>query len=411
MSSIITRTLSNGLDVLVEPIAGVESVGLTWLVPAGHGHDPIERLGLGELTSEMLLRGTGKHDARQQADEFDLVGASRSISSGVRFTRLGATVLGSNLERTLELLVDSVRTPRLGEDALAPSRELCLQAIESVADDPQQRCSIAARERHFPGAFGRSGMGTREGLEAASLDDVRSFWRDLARPGGSILGVAGAVDADEVCKQLESLLGDWSGEAPEPDAGAAGAGGYGHIEDASNQVQVIVMHDAPPAPAQDAVLERVALSVLSGGMSGRLFTEVREKRGLCYAVNAGYRGDRDRGWVSAYVGTTPERAQESLDVLVAELHRINETGAEQDEFDRAMAGLKSRIVFAGESTGARGSAIATDHHAFGRARTLDEQAEEIAGVTLDRLNTYLKARELGPLSIQTLGPSPLTPPA
>lgn len=407
MSSIVQHTFSNGLRAVIEPIAGVESVGINWMVPAGHGHDPADRLGLSDLTSEILLRGSERHDAREQADEFDLVGASRSVSTGVRFMRFTATALGDNLPRTLELVADSVRRPRLGEEALAPSRELCLQAIESLADDPQQRCSIAANERHFPEPYGRSGMGTREGLRAATIDDVRAFWGDRARPGGSIIGIAGSVNPEGTIRQLESMLGDWSGETPEPSPAPASARGVGHIEDASNQVQIMVLHDAPPAGHDDAVLERVALSVLSGGMSGRLFTEVREKRGLCYAVNAGYRADRDRGWVSAYVGTTPERAQESLDVLVAELRRINETGAEPGEFERAVAGLKSRIIFSGESSAARAASIATDLHALGRPRTLDELGEEIDGVTLERLNAYLRARSLGELTVQTLGPAPL----
>ena len=408
MSTIVNHTLSNGLSVVIAPIARDESVGLNWLVPAGHGHDPADRLGLGELTSEMLLRGSTHHDARAQADEFDLVGASRSASVGVRFMRLGATALGANLARVLELVGDSVLRPRLSDDAFEPSRELCLQAIESLADDPQQRCSISANERHFPDPYGRSGMGTREGLAAATARDVRTFWSTRAAPGASILGIAGAVDVDATLTLLEEMLGDWSGAGSEPPAGAPGGRGLDHIEDESNQVQIVVLHDAPAAGDEASVLERVALSVLSGGMSGRRFTEVREKRGLCYAVSAGYRADRDRGWVSAYVGTTPERAQESLDVLVAELRRSNETGGEPEEFASAVAGLKSRIVFSGESSGARAGAIATDLHALGRPRSLEEQAAEIDGVTLDRLNAYLKGRQLGTLTVQTLGPAPLT---
>src|ERR1043165_6716293 len=120
-------------------------------------------------------------------------------------------------------------------------------------------------------------------------------------------------------------------------------------------------------------------------MSGRLFTEVREKRGLCYSVSASYRGDRDYGVVMGYVGTTPERAQESLNVLFAELERIQTPAGkvEKDEFDRAKIGMKSRLVFSGESTGARAGALAGDWHRLGRARTLEEMAAEIDKVTLE----------------------------
>ncbi|MEL6797289.1 MAG: insulinase family protein, partial [Planctomycetota bacterium] len=152
--------------------------------------------------------------------------------------------------------------------------------------------------------------------------------------------------------------------------------------------------------------------VLSGGMSGRLFTEVREKRGLCYAVSAGYRGDDRFGAFSAYVGTTPERAQESLDVLTAELRRIRtpEGAVTADEFERARTGMRANIVFHGESTAARASALVADYQKLGRARTLDEMTAAIDAVTLDSLNEHLAETPLGGATLQTLGPKELTPP-
>jgi predicted Zn-dependent peptidase len=147
-------------------------------------------------------------------------------------------------------------------------------------------------------------------------------------------------------------------------------------------------------------------------MSSRLFTEVREKRGLCYSVNASYTPTRETGTVTAYVGTTPERAQESLDVLCAELERINgDAPITREEFDRAVNGIKSRIVFSGESTRARARALAADYHNRGAARSLDEFAAQVDAVTLDALNEYASKRTLGKLTIQTVGPTPLTPPA
>src|SRR5262249_20562126 len=135
--------------------------------------------------------------------------------------------------------------------------------------------------------------------------------------------------------------------------------------------------------------------------------------GLCYSVSAGYKGDRDFGGVTAYVGTTPQRAQESLDVLLAELRRIqNEAGAvTKEEFSRAIVGMKSRLVFSGESSAARALAIGADFFRLGRCRTLEELSREVDAVTLERVNEYLGRRQLGRTTIQTVGPAPLTPPA
>ncbi len=142
-------------------------------------------------------------------------------------------------------------------------------------------------------------------------------------------------------------------------------------------------------------------------MGSRLFTEVREKRGLCYAVYAGYVGQRDYGAVLSYAGTTtPTRAQDTLDVLRGEHERMRE-GVEDDEFDRAVIGMKSRLVMQGESTAARARAVVTDQFIYGRPRSLDEQTKEIDGVTEEALRRYAAEHPPGPMTIVTIGPKAL----
>jgi predicted Zn-dependent peptidase len=172
------------------------------------------------------------------------------------------------------------------------------------------------------------------------------------------------------------------------------------------------MHDAPTESHPDSLLEKIVMTVLSGGMAGRLFTEVREKRALCYSVNASYSGDKDHGTVSAYVGTSPDRAQESLNVLYEELMKLRtpEGAVTPDEFSRAVVQMKSSLVFSGESTAARAVSLAYDYRRLGHARSLEELAVAIDAVTLDQLNDYVRRRAMGRLTIQTLGPAPLTPP-
>lgn len=413
MTRIVTRTLACGLPLIVETMPGVRSAGMTWLVPAGTATEPQERQGIASIWAELLLRGAGKLRSREHADAVDRLGVTRSTDVGSYHLRLGATMVGERLSDALPLLVDMILRPRMDADSIEPTRDLALQAIESLKDDPQQRASVAARARHFPTPLNRSAPGVREGVAAVTRDDLVDGWKARARPGGSILAFAGSVDADAVAAQLDRLLKGWEGSAESFTLGPAPGRGYAHEQDRTNQVQIILLHDAPAEPEPASILEKVAGSVLSGGMAGRLFTEVREKRGLCYAVHAGYSSGRDFGSVVAYVGTTPERAQQSLDVLHAELTRIN-TGSgavTEDEFRRAVVGMKSRLVFSGESTGARAAALAYDLHRIGRARGLEELASAIDGVTLDQLNAFLRRRSLGRVTIQTLGPTALTPPA
>lgn len=401
-----------GLRVVVEPIPGVRSAAVTWLVPGGAAYDPRDRLGRAALWSELLLRGAGDLDSRAQADAFDRLGALRSADAGALFIRLSLTCLGTRLAEAFPLLADMVRRPRMDAGSIEPSRELALAALDALRDDPMERAVIDARARHLPPPLGRSTLGTREGLAALTREELVMGWRQVALAGGSILAVAGAVDPDAVRRLVDRTLGDWAGRVEEPRPEGEAPGGYAHQPDQTAQVQIVVLHEAPPEPHADSLTEKVVLSVLSGTMSGRLFTEVRERRGLCYAVHARYSGDRDFGMVTADVGTTPDKAQQALDVLVGELTRINTPGGAvtADEFRRAVVGMKSRLVFAGESTAARASAMASDVHRLGRARTLDEILDALSAVTLDQVNAYLARRRLGRVTIQTLGPTPLTPP-
>jgi predicted Zn-dependent peptidase len=321
-------------------------------------------------------------------------------------------MLGERFMDALPLFVDMVLRPRMDDDAVEPCRDLALQAIASLKDDPQERAMLLARQRHHKPPFNRSGLGTEDGLNSLDRSDLSDGWRAVAKPGRAIFAAAGAINADAIERALNDLLSDWSGTTQEPKPESSAPRGYHHENDESNQVQIVLAHDAPPETSADCVLERLAVSVLSGGMSGRLFSEVREKRGLCYSVSAGYRADRDYGIVTAYVGTTPERAQESLDVLVGELNRLNSVEGKitLDEFHRAKVGMKSGLVFSGESTGSRAIGLASDYRKLGRARSLDELAAEVDAVTLDQLNAYVATRSLGRVTIQTLGPKAMNPP-
>ena len=129
-----------------------------------------------------------------------------------------------------------------------------------------------------------------------------------------------------------------------------------------------------PLGDEDYYDVRVAVSVLSGGMSARLFTEVREKRGLCYAIGARYHGLKDAAGLLCYAGTTPEKAQETLDVIVAEFNRLSE-GITEEEIQRAKVGLKSALIMQSESSGARAGGIGSDYHLLCRVRSLDEIKE------------------------------------
>jgi predicted Zn-dependent peptidase len=151
------------------------------------------------------------------------------------------------------------------------------------------------------------------------------------------------------------------------------------------------------------------VGVLSSGSSSRLFTEVREKRGLCYTVYASLHTQRDRASVLCYAGTTAERAQETLDVTVNELQRLGQ-GIQQAELNRLKARIKSSLIMQQESTSARSGALARDWYHLGRARTLDEVGRRVDELSADSINAFLKKNPPSDLLVVTLGPEPLKVP-
>jgi predicted Zn-dependent peptidase len=389
-TSIRVRILECGMPLLVEEMAGVRTAAVSWLLPCGNATDPDGEAGDGwsSMLAELAQRGAGERDSRAFSDALDRAGVQRAVSPAAIHTVVSGTTLGTLLPQALPLLADLVVRPHLPGEALDAVRSLAIQSLESLQDDPQHRVTLRLRERHLPPPFNRSGYGNRDAFERAEIGALRADWSRRVRPVGSILSIAGAVKADEVAKQLDVLLRGWHGESVDARATGDAVGGELHEQDESNQTHIAVGLRAPSEREPDSLLCRLATNILGAETSSRLFTEVREKRGLCYSVNAGYAGGRDRGMVALYAGSTPERAQETLDTMMEELERF-EHGVDSGEFRRAVVGMKSRLVMQGESTAARAAALGSDWYRLGRCRSLGELSSEVEAVSLDRLNDWI----------------------
>ncbi|HWB18855.1 MAG TPA: pitrilysin family protein [Phycisphaerales bacterium] len=409
MAGIFTTTLSNGLTVILEEIPGVSSAALHWAVPCGSATDDADRQGASAMMAEMLLRGAGRLSSREHSDAMDRLGVQRSTGVRVHHLCIDATLMGGMLHESLSLIMDMVRAPMMQAEALEPVRSLCLQGLEGLDDDPQQRAMLRVRERHIAPPFNRHGFGTADGLQSVTIQMLTESWARFGTPAGSIFAIAGALNARDTLKILENLAHGWQGHAQEPRKTALPESGYEHMAQSTAQVHLAMAWDAPREAHAHSMLERLAVSVLSGSTSGRLFTEVRQRRSLCYSVGASYRAGRDAGVVSLYAGTTPERAQETLDVCVQEVIRMKQ-GVTLAEFQRAVTGLKSHVVMQGESTMARAAALSHDFFRIGRARSLEEICAQVDAISHDQLNDYLRTRETPKFSIVSIGPDPMNVP-
>ncbi|HEY3394073.1 MAG TPA: pitrilysin family protein [Lacipirellulaceae bacterium] len=409
-NAIFSHTLANGMVLVGEPTQSLESAAFTFLLPAGCSHDPANRAGLASLTAEMMLRGAGPRDSRTWVADLENLGVERGESVGVAQATFSGATLRDNLPAALVLFADLIRRPHLPPDQLDAGRNTCLQELRSIDDEPSHKLMIELRRRRYPDPWGRSSHGEEKPLRATTINDVRQFHARHYRPGGTILAVAGNFDWRRLCDHVEQLFGDWqSGDAGEPSSANGKAAGN-HIPFESSQSHVGIAYPTIPYKHPDYFQAWAAVGVLSSGSSSRLFTEVREKRGLCYTVYASLHTQRDRASVLCYAGTTAERAQETLDVTVSELLRLGD-GIQQNELQRLKARIKSSLIMQQESTSARSGALARDWYHLGRARSLDEVGQLVDQLSAETINAFLSANRPRDLLVVTLGPQPLEIPA
>jgi predicted Zn-dependent peptidase len=402
-------TLSNGLTLLVESMPSVRSAALTLLTPVGAASDPADALGSANVLADWMTRGAGERDNRALTDYLDSLGVQRSTSAETVFMRCSASMLSDKLPQVLPVYADMLQRPMLPDAGFEPARDLAMQQLDAIEDEPAQKLNMLIKARHFPEPFGRPVVGTKEHLQKLTAAALRKDFHSRCSARGSILAIAGAVEFAQVRDWVQQHFGSWQSRPAVPPPVQAAAGGVWHEQQASNQVQIGLAFDAIAESDPDSIVLQLAMNILSGGMGARLFSEIREKQGLCYAVSAGYMSLKHAGAVLGYAGTVPERAQQTLDSFLHELQRFS-LGAQQDELDRAQVGMKARVIMNGESSAARAGAIASDFYHYGRPRTLDELRQRIQSVDLQRLNAFLNTHRPEKMTVVTIGPAPLAVP-
>lgn len=407
--SIFSHTYRGGLVLVAEEMKSLESAAFTFLLPAGCARDPARRNGLAALCCELSMRGSGPRDSRQFVHDLERLGVEHGEAVSTSHASFFGATLAKNLLPALDIYADLVRRAHLSDDELEAARMGVLQELRAIEDEPSQKVMLELRRRHYPDPWGRSSHGTEASLQAIKLAEIRKHFAAYYQPRGTILGVAGNFDWEQLKDHVGRLFDDWSPRDLAEPADGPSLEKCAHIPHDSNQTQIGIAFDSLPYRHPDYFQAWGAVGVLSGGTSSRLFLEVREKRGLCYSVYAMMHTLRDRGSVLCYAGTSAERAQETLDVTVAELVRVAD-GIEPDELARLKARIKSGLIMQQESSTSRSGAIARDWYFLGRARTLDEVSGLVDALSCESINAYLAAHPPGDFTVVTLGPKPLEVP-
>lgn len=407
---ITKHELANGLMVLIEEMSHVESASYDLVIPGGYLCDDPKTVGATVMLVDLMGRGAGPFDSRALSEAFEERGIRHGEGAGSDRISLSGSMVADKLSRALELVSHIILKPHLPEKEIAPIKSVMLQDIASLADNPARRALVELTARYCPAPYNRSSLGEVAGLEATTLETLQALHKRYFNPERAILSIAGKVDSGAVIECVKKHFGDWRGASCEvPAFVGTSPFAYHHIESDSAQVQIAMA--APSVRFGDPryYAGKIAISVLGASMFGRLFMELREKRGLCYSVYARHSSNASYGTVTAYVGTTPERAQESLDLLVAEFSRLKGT-VTAEEVERAKTNLKSALVMGEESPGSRAASNANDWWLMKRVRSLQEINGEIDKVDVASVNDFIEQYPCTPATVLTLGPAALVVP-
>jgi len=358
----------------------------------------------------MMLRGAGDRDSRQLISDLENLGVERGESVGVSQASYSGSTIAESLQPALTIVADILRRPHLPADQIESGRSVCMQELRGVEDDPGQKLMTELRRRHYPDPWGRPSHGQQADLAQLTIADVQRFYEQHYGPQETILAVAGNFDWQAICDHVEKLFGDWAPQPHAENVSELPGPPDTHLPYESNQSHIGLAYSTIPYRHADYFEAWAAVGVLSGGMSSRLFTEVREKRGLCYTVYASLHTQRDRAAVYCYAGTTAERAQETLDVTYSELIRLSE-GVAAEELGRLKARIKSSLIMQQESTSARAGSLARDWYHLERVRPIEEVATLIDALSADSINSFLTRNPPRDFTALTLGPQPLDLPA
>ena len=379
-------TLHSGVRVVTEAMAAVRSVALgIWIASGSRGEDNAHA-GLSHLLEHLLFKGSSRYSSLQIDQIFDAMGAELNAGTGKETTSVYARVIDSHLAEAFDVMADMVFRPALKD--VDSEREVILEEIAMYEDDPQEKVFDLLGEAVFGShPLGRAIIGRSSVIAATSVQEIARFHRRRYVPANIVIAAAGAVDHDGLAELAAQRVPNGRRRgAPKPGSPPSSSAPGRRFESKETE-QFHVCLGAPGLSRHDE--RRYALRVLDtifgGTSSSRLFQEVRELRGLAYAVFSFASGYQDSGQVGLYVGTRSDNLAESLAVISRELEHMLEKPASAEELRRAKENLKGRVMLALESTGARMNRLGSEVLAGAPLESLDEVVERIEAVTVDEL--------------------------
>ncbi|MEZ5218285.1 MAG: pitrilysin family protein [Ilumatobacteraceae bacterium] len=401
-------TLPSGLTIATEYVPSALSVAIGAWVAVGARDEPDEHAGASHFLEHLVFKGTESRTAQDISRSVDRRGGDINAFTGKEYTAYYCRLPLDEAAFGVALVGDLVSSPALRDPDVETERQVILEELAMDDDEPEDVAHRLLAEALYPEhPLGRETAGSRETVEAMTADELRAFHRSRYTPGSTVVAVTGAVDHEHM---VAAAAGAFEPMVPgERRERGSGPGlprpGAVRQDDDTEQVQYLLGMRAFPREDPDREAFEILVHVLGGGMSSRLFDQVRERRGLAYSVYAAASQFDDAGAMTIYAGTMPNHLDAVREIVDHELDVLRTDGITEDELDVAIGSLTGSFVLGLEDTGSRMARLATSLTTMGRIRSVEDQLVAWRNVTLDDVRRVAE-RVLGGARIEvTVGPS------
>ena len=406
MSVEVTR-LPTGLVVVTDVMPHLQTAALGVWVGSGSRNEQPDEHGISHLLEHMAFKGTSRRTARQIAEEIEAVGGDLNAATSIETTAYYARVLRADVPLALDVLSDILTDPIFESEELRREQNVIVQEIGATEDTPDDLIWDKLQETAFTGQpIGRPILGTPATVRSFDRPRLAAYLARNYRSPSMVVVAAGAVEHRAVVSEVERRFATFAGaRSPMPEAARFIGGSRIEVRDLEQVHIALAMHGLSHRDPNLPSLQ-VFTNVLGGGMSSRLFQEVREQRGLCYAIYAFHAPYSDVGMFGLYAGTDAADVAELMRVVVSEINAAAET-INEAEVARAKAQMKAGLLMALESSTARAEQLARQMLNWGRPVPLEELVEKIEAVTVESARAAGRALVArGRPAIAALGPGP-----
>ena len=397
--------LANGVRVATEVMPGLQSASIGVWVAAGGRHERADQNGIAHFLEHMAFKGTKTRTALEIAETIENVGGYINAYTSREMTAFYARVLGEDTGLALDVLADIVLNPVFDPREIEVERHVILQEIGQALDTPDDIIFDWLQETAFPDqALGRPILGPSTRVERFGANDLKGFVAERYTPSNIIVAAAGAVDPDAIVKMVDDRFGHLAQSPMVLAEPARFQGGECRVEKGLEQAHVALAFEGPAYRDEAFYAAQLYATAMGGGMSSRLFQEIREKRGLCYTIFAQSGAYEDSGLLTIYAGTSGEEVSDLLGLTARELGRAAHDMSDA-EVQRARAQLKAGMLMGLESPASRAERMARLMAIWDRVPTIEETVSRLENVSVEDVRAIAGGlAEAGSAALALYGP-------